>query len=324
MAYNSRSCVSCASISFSVNSTGVISRYNALPIVLHGASPDDNYCFGFGSAPTDGYYITTMKISTGSVSLEGLENNEILPAIVAYDQAERNGAYTGQVNMMTVSSFSGPRGAIWGYDLAKVDPAILRGRKLFDILQKFGPGPIPVFSMEPLLGATEALFGTEHDRKFPVVAGGHLPTAIKSRDSIDPSTGKPAPGWVWSFLSLAIAEQRGVNASFFIEDAGFYPDPTLTEAQVEKLLSDKAHQVAYSQTLCGHNQSVSFTEIFITWRKLLVNEGYYGTALASAPYILLAQKAYPSGSSSQSDAQMLVNMSLEEWKMAVRYRLQAD
>ena len=57
-----------------------------------------------------------MKLSTGKVSLKGLEHkdDEKLRAIVAYDKAESNDAYLGQVNMITVSSFSGPRSAIWG------------------------------------------------------------------------------------------------------------------------------------------------------------------------------------------------------------------
>lgn len=297
--------------------------YNAVNAVLNGAGPNPDFCYGFESANTNGYYITTMKIATGVVELQGLnlDNDLVLPGIVAYDRAERNEAYIGQVNMITVSSFSGPLSAIWGYDMAKVDPAILRGNKLFEIKQEIPPGTtIPVYSMEPLIGATQELFGTEHDRKFPVVSGGHVPCAVKSQDSIDPATGKPAPGWVWCYLSIAIAERRGVDASLFIEDAGFYPDKSgenpMTAEEVELILLAKARQVAYSQVLCGQDQSVPFTEIFMSWRKFYVAPGQYGTALTCAPYISLAQKVYPSGTSTEGSAQQLIDMSLDQWKKA--------
>ena len=121
---------------------------------------------------------------------------------------------------------------------------------------------------------------------------------------------------MWSFLSIAIAKRRGVDSSLFIEDAGFIADPSKSESEVEDFLEKKALQVAYSQVCCGDNQDVAFTEIFISWRKLKVNEGEYGTALTCAPYITLAGNAYPKGSSSEESAQQLIDMSLEQWKGA--------
>ena len=171
---------------------------------------------------TKGYYISAVKLSTGKVSVEGLGKDNVLEGIVAYDKAERNTAYLGQVNMITVSSFSGPLSAVWGLDLAKVDQGELYANKLFEITTI--RGKVPVYNMDPLLAATEKLFGTEKNRHFPVVSGGHLACAHKSADSIDPDTGKPTSGWVWAFLSLAIAVERHVDASLFVEDAGFFPD----------------------------------------------------------------------------------------------------
>ena len=255
-----------------------------------------------------------MKIACGSISIDGLDKDEILEGIVAYDQAERNEAYIGQVNMIAVSSFSGPMSAIWGLDMAKVDPKVLRPDvPLFTI------DGVPVYSMEPLIYATEALFGTadKAKRKFPVIPGGHLPTAVKSHDSIDPNTGKPTSGWVWSYLALAIAKKRGEDSSLFVEDAGFFPDTysygtveSMTAAQVEDVLRKKARAVAYSQILCGRNQSAEYGEIFIVWRKQYIPKGYYGTAITCAPYVILAQKAYPNG---VQDPQALIDISLEDW-----------
>ena len=85
----------------------------------------------------------------------------------------------------------------------------------------------------------------------------------------------------------------------------------LKEDDVEVLLMEKSHQVAYSQILCGENQSVHFKEIFQSWTKLHINKDEYGTALACAPYITLAQGVYPKGS---GGAKRLVEMLLSEWE----------
>lgn len=64
------------------------------------------------------------------VEIQGLED-EVLAGIVSYDRAESNGAYIGQINMITVSSFSGPNAAVWGYDLVENDA--LRSKPLFQV-----------------------------------------------------------------------------------------------------------------------------------------------------------------------------------------------
>ena len=286
--------------------------------VENARSPDPDFCFGYENTDTKGCYITAVKLSTGKVSIAGLGKDEVLEGIVAYDRAERNTAYLGQVNMITVSSFSGPLSAIWGFDLARVDPAVLYAKKIFE--ETIQGQTIPVYSMDPLLEATEKLFGTEQERHFPVISGGHLACAEKSANSIDPDTGKPTSGWVWAVLSLAIAYERKVDASLFVEDAGFYPDKfsygkvtALPAAEVDALLFRKAHQVVYSQMLCGVNQTVAFNEIFTSWTKLRIDKDEYGTALTCAPYVTLAQRVYPK----PGGAIRLVEMSLEEWEKEV-------
>ena len=64
--------------------------------------------------------------------------------------------------------------------------------------------------------------------------------------------------------------------------------------------------------LCGKNQSVAFKEIFVSYRYLRVNQDHYGTVFTCAPYITLAENAYPSGGGSE-----LASMSLDEWKESV-------
>ena len=102
---------------------------------------------------------------------QSLEDNEKLLRIAAFNTAEVNGTYIGQINMINVSSFSGPLGAIWGYDLAPPDD--LRGKLWFHVHEDphdmFTPNPqsppkVPVYDIEPLLKASQSLFGTVSHR----------------------------------------------------------------------------------------------------------------------------------------------------------------
>ena len=286
--------------------------YDAAHVADNARSGNDDYCYGYGNVDTNGYYITTVKLETGRVSIKGLGKDEVLEGIVAYDRAEKNGAYIGQINMITVSSFAGPNSAIWGYDIAKISD--LRSKKLYNMEK------IPVYSMDPLLQATQTLFGTEKNRFFPPLAGAHVPCAAKSANSNDPSTGAPTSGWVWCFLSLAIAENRARDACLFVEDAGFFADEfthgkvtALGEQDVIKKLDKKTHQVTRSQLLCGKNQNVAFKEIFVSYRYQRIDQDHYGTAFTCAPYVTLAGNAYPPGGAGQ-----LASMSLKKWKESVQ------
>ena len=43
----------------------------------------------------------------------------MLQGIVAYDRCEKNDAYIGQINMITVSSFTGPNSGVWKFEAAE-------------------------------------------------------------------------------------------------------------------------------------------------------------------------------------------------------------
>ena len=250
-----------------------------------------------------------------------------------YDKAEKNGAYIGQINMITVSSFSGPSAVVWGYDL--VPPVDLRKELLFVVpdrskklpdpfqskIDKLPPSlrSISVYCVDPLLRATQSLFGTDSDRNFPPLAGAHVPCAAKSSNSIDPNTGKPTSGWVWCYIALAIADNRDRDACLFVEDGEFFADTTsygkvtaMTEEEVIKELNRKRYEVVYSQFLCGIDQHTPFKEIFVGYEYKRVDAGFYGCALTCAPYVTLAKKVYPGG-----DAKLLTKINLGEWEAAV-------
>lgn len=290
------------------------SHYNPVTIAESAISGSDNYCYGYGNRDTNGYYITTVKLEAAKVSISGLGKDEVLEGIVAYDRAEKSGTYLGQVNVITVSSFAGPNSAIWGYDIAKT--IHLRSKLLYELPVPNTKRKIPVYSMDHLLKATEALFGTEKNRHYPPLAGAHVPCACLYANSKDRSTGKLTSGWIWCFLALAIAEHRESDACLFIEDAGFFADTfsygkvlMLTKDEVVAQLDKKTKAVTYSQILCGYDQSAPFKEIFVSYRYVRIDKDCYGTALACAPYVTLARNVYPPGG-----AQQLVDMTLEDWK----------
>lgn len=79
-------------------------------------------CDGYGNPSGNGGYILGFLLEVGKVSKRlGHEGSSMLDEINSFDMAERNGTYLGQINMSIVSSFCGPQGLIWGYDIAVHD-----------------------------------------------------------------------------------------------------------------------------------------------------------------------------------------------------------
>lgn len=297
--------------------------FDPVSIAEKSASPSDTLCYGYQNTDTEGCYITTCKLEIGLVDKAKLEEDETLLHIASYDTAEANGACIGQINMIYVSSFSGPCAAVWGYDLAAPDD--LRKKKWFtapenkeDLLKDDfsvdAPGIIPVYDITPLLNATESLYGTVADPHFPIIPGAHVPCAAKEGYSAD-AVGTPEPGWIWCFLSLAIAENRSKDACLFVEDTGFFSDvtgPKLNKDQVIEQLDKKRREVVYTQLLCGENQKVPYKEIFIGYKYEYVHQHNYGCALTCAPYVTLAKNAYPGGNPKNLHA-----MNLKTWEKSV-------
>ena len=93
-------------------------KYDAKQVVNQSLGSSKEYCMGYMNpgAPSGEGYISTLKLSVGAVDVDNLD--DITEVIVSYDRCEKNDAYIGQINMLTVSSFCGLNGAVWGYDLA--------------------------------------------------------------------------------------------------------------------------------------------------------------------------------------------------------------
>lgn len=261
--------------------------------------PFKDYCDGYGQPGAKGLgYVSTMKLATGLADVSNYKGDFVLEDIVAYDKAEKANAYIGQINMGTASSFCGPMGRLWGYDLA-VAPN-LTAKELFSAKQYDG-STLPVYSADPLLAATQELFGVEAKRRFPPLPGAYVVCANKSETSAQGS----GVGSIWCYIAISITNDRENSADLFIEDAG--TSPLTDDGQLNQWLASHAVEVVNSIVACGQDQSVTYKETFISWLGVVVPQGYVGTALTCAPYVTLAEDAVV------VDFENMIGMSLSDW-----------
>ena len=71
--------------------------------------------------------------------------------------------------------------------------------------------------------------------------------------------------------------------------------------------------IAESVIRCGDDQKVQYKEIFVGGKIEWIPEGYVGSALTCAPYVVLARGVVPVG----EKVDVLVNMTLSEWEKAI-------
>jgi len=275
-----------------------------LETVLNGAvGSDDTFCMGYLNPGASGNgYISTLKLSVGYVSVDNLDT--VTQGIVSYDRCEANDAYIGQINMLTASSFCGLNGAVWGYDLAVADD--LRSLKLYDQALPDGTN-MPVYSVNPLLDATQRLFGMDADRRYNPMTGAHVVCANK-----DATSDGTEAYWMWSIIALNFLEDRDSGANLFIEDAGML-NGSLTEDEVVSELNSTLQKVTNSVVLCGVDQDVVYKESFTGYRYLKVEAGNVGCALTCAPYVTLAKKAIPSGKTAYD----IASMTIDKWESSL-------
>ena len=267
-------------------------RFSPKIILSNAISPYKNYCDGYGNpgASGDGY-INVIKLEVGIVK-KNLD--PVLDAIVSFDRAETTGAYIGQINKITASSFNGPNGLIWGYDLAK-EPQLMR-KPLFKIKQQ--KRNIPVYSIDPLLDAGIKLFGTKNNRNFEIMPGALVRSVFKKCTA-------EGPTYVWSALALSIVNNRMNHANLFMEDVGSMNCSSMNECR--KILKDRLKKIALSAVRVGDNSHVNFEKIFVGYKLKYVPQGYVGTAITAAPYITLAQNAL------SNNPNTIINMTIDKW-----------
>ncbi len=221
----------------------------------------ENYCQGYLDSPNNGYYVLLTHLA--AVGVEKTLETDGLNSILAFDKAEIEGRNVGQTNAIVVSSFCGVNGKIWGLDMCK--------KKLDKIDTVDG---VSVYDGEKLLEATTQLLGTVSKKRFPILPGSQLPSAMKYM-YLD------GPGLIYSLIAIGIPKDRNTSACILMEDVG--------EMNEEKEFYRKT--AAKSVLAIAKNQRIECKEILFLFRSAKIKKGSKGCALVMAPYIKLAKSA---------------------------------
>ena len=270
-----------------------------LTTVVNGAvGAFSHYCAGYLNPGASGLgYIAALKLSTAAITCDGDEG--LNPA---YDRARGMDAYMGQINRMNSSAFCGLNGALWGYDLVKPDEFKNGKIKPLSVKKRRNGERIPVWDIQPILDALERLFGTNDQRRFPLLPGAMVPCAGQVVTARGPAV-------VRCISALAIAEDRENESDRVIQHAGHRDESAKTgfksmsgEELIDKTVSSLLH--------CEDEQGIHYKEIFVGYKELKVPEGKTGCALSCMPYFTLAQKAVPPGSLPEA----LINMTVSQWE----------
>lgn len=258
--------------------------------------PFDNNCSSSGVTPGN-YYVTAPLISIGTIKAE---HTQMLDNILAFDKAEASFANITQTNMITVSSFNGPNGAIIGYDFLKEDK---KRHELLD--ENLYPN---IYDASPLFKATKSLFGTVEHKRYPIMPGEHLLCAYKSLSVKGPCV-------IYGALGIGIPHDRSANADLFMEDHGVLP-PSIYE-QNNLFNQNILDKLIKSINRISENIKVPYKEIFVGIKACTIDNDEVGCVITAAPYIHLPKKMVPEG----VDITDLANMSLFDWEMKMEKEL---
>lgn len=279
-------------------------HYDVAKVAEGAIGGDPNFCMGYmnpGAINGNGY-VVALKMSSDSVLLNNLDT--ISQIGVAYKRCARNDAYMGQVNLHGCSHYIGLNGALWGYDLVRNDE--LDTQKPIYLQPQQGAGEIPVYDLKPLLKATERLFGTVDEQRFPIMPGAHV---IGCNRMIEAH----GPVWVWSVMAVAIPSNRDVAAVMLWHDTGLFGNDTNNENDMIGYMDGLLRKVTYGIALTGKDQQVIYDKIYIGCKYLFVEHGSLGCTIACAPNLYLAQRCVPE-SMAPAD---LATLTLSQWEEAV-------
>lgn len=271
--------------------------------VVNGAvGAFNHFCGGYLNPGASGLgYIAAIKLSTAAITCgenEGFES--------VYDMAKRSDAYMGQINRMSSSAFCGFNGALWGYDLIRPDEFKNGETKSLTIKTRRDGERVPVWDIEPILDSLERLFGTNDQRRFPLLPGAMVPCAGNMVTASGPAV-------VRCVTALGIAEDRENESDRVIQHAGLRDESAKSGFNAmsgEELIEN----TILSLLRCDDKLGVLYKEIFVGYKELMVPEGEMGCALSCMPYFTLAQKAVPPGSQPES----LIDMTISQWETTLK------
>jgi histidine decarboxylase len=252
-------------------------------------SSERKYCEGFFMGNKRNYLLGVYLSTAKKKILLSHAGSANLDEISVFDQAEICNANLGQINIIKVSSFCGPRGFIWGYDVCKADKIYytINNRPVFNF---------PVFKVDSLLGAFKELVGTVDAPRFPFMPGSHVPCATKCYT-------KKGRCIIYSAVAIGVPSDRKKNACLFMEDVGEIPyDQESYENYKELIISNLVKSVFE----IGRNQKVQYKEIFVGLESKNIEHDEVGCALIASPYFLLARDANP-------ETGDIFNISIKQW-----------
>jgi len=258
-----------------IKSKMVSENKNKKEIIEKAMSPYEDYCMGY---PGQGPYFTGFVLGSSAVPTRlGHKGSSMLDNINAFDMTEIDNTYLGQINMITVSSFCGPHGLLWGHDVASEDSFSINEKMTESDLKEFEG--IKILSGKNLRKATEELFGTLDNKKFPLFPGSHVFTAQKF-------ISLPGPTVLYGTFAVGIPDDRESSACLFMEDVGEIEKDT--EEEKRKLMKNMIRSVEQ----IGKNQRISYKTIYVDIITQKVEKGETGGVLVASPYFLLAKNAY--------------------------------
>jgi histidine decarboxylase len=277
-------------------------RMNVARIVNGAVGAFSQYCAGYLNPGASGLgYIAALKLSAACMKCRGDDGLEI-----SCNRAERNDAYMGQINRMNSSAYCGLNGALWGYDLVRPDEFKNGNINPLEIIKRHDNERIPVWDMQPLLDASERLFGSDEQLRFPLLPGALVPCAERKYR-------KQGPALIRCFMVLAIVEDRENNADQVLQYAGFKDDSA--KAGLNRMSMQELYEKGISSVLvCGENQGVLYKEIFFGYKEMSISEGEVGCAICCMPYITLAQNVIPDGTQPEA----LTGMTVSQWENALK------
>jgi histidine decarboxylase len=237
-------------------------------------SQEKKYCEGYFSNNPKNNYLLGVNISSGKTKISFSHEGSSKPdEIIAFDNAEISKANLGQTNMMTVSSFCGPRGLIWGYDLCKITKK--------NISIGVAEYPIPLYDLNEINKAFTKLTGTINRPRFPFLPGSHVPCATKCIT-------KRGEAFLYAALAIGIPVDRTANACLLMEDAGTIPLSQASNLEYKEMV---LKNLVDSILVIGRNQYIKYKEILAGIEIIYIDKSEIGCALIAAPYFVLAQNA---------------------------------
>lgn len=248
--------------------------------------PYASYCAGAPCSPGSSY-VAAPIVSFGCCPVGASRG---LDQIVAFDYAESEWARLTQTNLIRVSSFCGPRGALLGRDLL---PTSTRPCSL---LARSG-----AWDGRGLLLASRALLGCRQRPGFSIAPGEHVLSAYKTAYA-------EGPCLLVAGIAIAVPRDRLRHAVLFMEDHASHPsscEPCSVQQEMAAQLWGACRQV-------GQNLDCTYQGVYLAIRSRAVPGAALGCSLTAIPYLLLARQVVPS-----TGAERLTELSPRAWRREV-------